>query len=119
VADAYLGAALTAPAQARAAPQGTASPSAPFRPDAADASAYQGRYFSEEAETLLTIAADGGDLVVKRRPDTVLRLRPVEKDIFTAPALGTITFRRSPDGSVGELSVKQDRVWDLRFQRAR
>jgi CubicO group peptidase (beta-lactamase class C family) len=118
VADAYLGAALTAPA-ARAAAEGTASPSAPFRPDAADASAYQGRYFSEEAETLLTIAADGSDLVVKRRPDTVLRLRPVEKDIFTAPALGTVTFRRSPDGSVVELSVKQDRVWDLRFQRTR
>jgi CubicO group peptidase (beta-lactamase class C family) len=116
VADAYLGSELTA-APARAAGQGTAAPPAPFRPAAADISAYQGRYMSDEAETTLTIAADGGDLVVKRRPDTVLRMRPVERDIFAVPALGTVTFRRGPDGAVVELSVKQDRVWDLRFQR--
>jgi CubicO group peptidase (beta-lactamase class C family) len=117
VADAYLGAALTAPA-ARAAAPGGAAPAPSFRPAAADLSAYQGRYTSEEAETVLTVAADGGDLVVKRRPDTVLRMRPVEKDIFIVPALGTVTFRRSsPDGAVIALSVKQDRVWDLRFQR--
>jgi hypothetical protein len=33
------------------------------------------------------------------------------------PSLGTITFRRASDGRVNELSVKLDRVWDLRFQR--
>jgi hypothetical protein len=57
-------------------------------------------------------------LVLKRRPDTVLRMRPVEKDTFAVPTLGTITFRRS-EGRVTELSVKLDRVWDLRFQRER
>ena len=117
IADAYLGSALTAPAARPA--QGGAAPAPPFRPAAADLTAYQGRYLSDEAETALTIAADGGDLVVRRRPDTVLRLRPVEKDIFSVPSLGTITFRRSADGAVTELSVKQDRVWDLRFQRTR
>jgi CubicO group peptidase (beta-lactamase class C family) len=116
IADAYLGAALTAAAAGAPAQGGTPSP-APFRAAAGDLSAYQGRYMSDEAETTLTIAADGGDLVVKRRPDTVLRMRPVERDVFAVPSLGTITFRRSADGAVTELSVKQDRVWDLRFQR--
>jgi CubicO group peptidase (beta-lactamase class C family) len=116
IADAYLGAALTA-AAAGAAGQGGAPPPAPFRPAAGDLNAYQGRYVSEEAETALTIAADGGDLVVKRQPDTVLRMRPVEKDVFVVPPLGTLTFRRSAGGAVTELSVKQDRVWDLRFRR--
>lgn len=117
VADAYLGAALTAPA-ARAAQQGDAAP-AVFHPAPADVTAYQGRYASDEAETVLTVAADGADLVVKRRPDTVMRMRPVEKDVFSVPTLGTVTFRRSADGAVNELSIKQDRVWDLRFQRVR
>ena len=75
-----------------------------------------GRYTSDEAETVLTIAADGADWF-KRRPDTVLRMRPIEKDVFAVPTLGTVTFRRGADGRVTELSVKLDRVWDLRFQR--
>jgi CubicO group peptidase (beta-lactamase class C family) len=116
IADAYLGSELTA-APARAAGPGTVASPAPFRPATADVSAYLGRYMSDEAETFLTIAADGADLVVKRRPDTVQRMRPVEKDVFNAPGLGTITFRRSPGGTVAELSIKQDRVWDLPFRR--
>jgi hypothetical protein len=39
------------------------------------------------------VALDGAGLVIKRRPDTVLRMR------------------------VNELSIKLDRVWDLRFER--
>jgi hypothetical protein len=42
--------------------------------------------------------------VLKRRPDTVLRMRPVEKDVFAVPTLGTITFRRGADSRVTELS---------------
>jgi CubicO group peptidase (beta-lactamase class C family) len=123
VADAYLGDALSpapaAPAAGRggAAGAGGASSAAAFHPADADLAAYPGRYTSDEAETLFTISAEGGDLVLKRRPDTVLRMRPVSRDVFAVPGLGTMTFRRSADGRVTELSVKLDRVWDLRFQR--
>jgi CubicO group peptidase (beta-lactamase class C family) len=119
VAESFLGDSLGAPPAAAASGTGRGSGQpGGFRPAASDLAAYVGRYTSDEAETAFTIAIDGEDLVLKRRPDTVLRMRPVEKDTFAVPTLGTITFRRS-EGRVTELSVKLDRVWDLRFQRER
>ena len=117
VAESYLGRALGPAPAAPAGGRGEAPAAAPFHPDTAELRAYAGRYTSDEAETVFTIAVAGTDLVLARRPDTVLRMRPVEKDVFAVPTLGTITFRRAADGRVNELSVKLDRVWDLRFQR--
>ena len=116
VADAYLGSALLPASPPPPAGRGSATAPA-FRPDPADLRAYAGQYTSDEAETILTVAADGADMVVRRRPDAVLRMRPIDKDVFAVPTLGTVTFRRAADGRVTELSVKLDRVWDLRFQR--
>jgi hypothetical protein len=45
-------------------------------------------------------------------------MRPRTTDTFDAPGIGTIVFRRGPARTVGELSVIQDRVWDLRFRRS-
>ena len=115
VADAYLGSALTAPAAAAGGGRG-AQPAGAFTPADADLAAYVGRYRSDEAETELVVARDGAELVVKRRPDTVLRMRPVARDVFTVPSLGTVTFHRSGT-AVTDLGVKLDRVWDLRFPR--
>ena len=67
---------------------------------------------------MFTIAVEGDELVLKRRPDTVLRMRAIAKDAFAVPTLGTVTFHRS-DGRVIDLGVKLDRVWDLRFERVR
>lgn len=124
VAEAYLADALPAAPAApggggRGGRGGTASLSgaSPFQPAASDLTSYAGRYTSDEAETVLTVALDGADLVMKRRPDTTLRMRAVEKDVFAVPTLGTVTFRRGPGGQVTELSLKLDRVWDLRFHR--
>jgi CubicO group peptidase (beta-lactamase class C family) len=120
VAEAYLGQALSAPAAAAAGGgggRGGTPTASPFRPAESDVSSYPGRYSSDEAETILTVALDGTDLVVKRRPDTTLRMRALAKDVFAVPSLGEVTFRRGPGGQVTELSLKLDRVWDLRFQR--
>ena len=117
VAAAYLGSAMTAPPATTGGRGGRGAPSAaPFTPAASDLSAYLGRYRSDEAETELVVARDGSDLVVKRRPDSVLRMRPVARDVFSVPSLGTVTFHRSGN-AVTELGVKLDRVWDLRFAR--
>ena len=75
-----------------------------------------GAYVSDEAETTLTAAIDGDSLVIRRRPDTTLKLTPVYADAFSAPQLGLVIFRRA-GGRVTGLSVVQDRVWDLRFAR--
>jgi len=86
------------------------------KPDAASLQAYVGTYQSDEAEATLVAAIEGDTLVLKRRPDTVLRLNPVYVDAFRAP-LGLVRFRRDAAGKVTGLSVSQDRVWDLRFEK--
>jgi CubicO group peptidase (beta-lactamase class C family) len=83
------------------------------QPSAAELASLTGTYVSEEAELTLTVAVEDGSLVLKRRPDTTIRLTPLYKDAFRG-SIGTVIFRR---GANVELSVVQDRVWDLRFQR--
>jgi len=77
---------------------------------------YVGEYHSEEAEASMTAAVDGGALVLRRRPDAVLRLTPLYADAFRAP-IGFVRFHRDAAGKVTGFSVTQDRVWDLRFVR--
>jgi CubicO group peptidase (beta-lactamase class C family) len=88
----------------------------PAAPSAAQLEALAGRYVSEEIETTLTVAADGGRLVLKRRPDTTVPLTPVYADAFTSP-LGWVRFHRDASGRPIALGVSQERVWDLRFIR--
>jgi len=118
VGEAYLSASFTAPTTAPAATGGGrgAQPAPSFTPADADVAAYLGRYHSDEAEVDLTVTRENGELVVKRRPDTVLRMRAVARDVFAVPTLGTVTFHRT-GATAAELGVKLDRVWDLRFTR--
>lgn len=81
-------------------------------PDALQALA--GTYWSEDAETEIVVAVENGSLVLKRRPDTTIVLRPLYKDAF-AGSIGTVVFRR--DGPSVQFSIVQDRVWDMRFTR--
>jgi CubicO group peptidase (beta-lactamase class C family) len=115
VADAYLGSAATEPAAGVNRP----APPTPFQPSSDDLKAYAGRYASDEAETEFTIVQDAGALVLRQRPAYALSMRPVAKDVFAVPRIGTVTFHRDPSGLVDELHVKQDRVWDLRFPLVR
>ena len=80
--------------------------------------ALAGTYTSDEAETTLTAVAENHTLVLKRRPDVTITLTPTYANAFTADhGLGTVIFRRDASGRATELSVIQDRVWDLRFNR--
>ena len=88
-------------------------------PTVGDVAELAGTYASDEAETVLEVAVNGNALVVKRRPDTTLALRPIYKDAFSAQGLGLVRFRRDAAGAVTALSVTLDRVWDLRFERRR
>lgn len=103
-------------------PAGPARPAAPPppalnpQPPAAALAVYTGSYWSDEAETVLTAAIEQGGLVLKRRPDTVMRMIAIGPDKFRAP-IGTVTFLRNASGVVEGLSVNQERVWDLRFAR--
>jgi CubicO group peptidase (beta-lactamase class C family) len=79
-----------------------------------------GVYVSEEAETTLTAVVENHALVLKRRPDVTIKLTPTYANAFTADhGLGTVIFRRDSSGRGSELSVVQDRVWDLRFVKTK
>jgi CubicO group peptidase (beta-lactamase class C family) len=115
VADLYLGGAITT-APAPAAPQRQLPP-ASFTPTPAQLASYAGTYTSDEAETVFTIAVEGDALILKRRPDTHITLRPTVDDTFNAAAgIGAIKFIRTGEQVTG-LSVSQERVFDLRFRR--
>jgi hypothetical protein len=87
----------------------------PVSPTAAELGELAGTYVSDDAETTLVASVEGGTLVLKRRPDTVIKLTATYKDAFSGGSLGTVVFRRR--GKALELSVVQDRVWDMRFTR--
>jgi CubicO group peptidase (beta-lactamase class C family) len=75
-----------------------------------------GRYWSDEAEVALVAMIEKDQLVLTRRPDATIALRPTGKDTFQG-SIGRVTFIRNSAGAVTELSIRQDRVWDLRFVR--
>lgn len=115
VAELYLGdaiKALTTTAGNRPQPQRT-----PFTADPKEFAAYAGRYHSDEAEVTYDVAIEADALVIKRRPDVVMRLRPTAKDEFSGAGGGTIRFIRDASGRVNELSYRGSRVFDLRFKR--
>lgn len=88
----------------------------PATPTADALRALTGEYRSDEAETTLTTVLENGGLALKRRPDAVIRLTPVYADAFTG-SIGFVRFHRDAAGRVREMSIAQDRVWDLRLRR--
>jgi CubicO group peptidase (beta-lactamase class C family) len=77
---------------------------------------YVGKFASDEAEVVMTTATEGEALVLKRRPDSTIRLTPIYADAFRS-ALGFIRFNRDAAGRVTGFSVSQDRVWSLIFTK--
>jgi len=65
---------------------------------------------------MLTAATSADGLVLKRRPDAVIKLTAIGPDKFRG-SIGTVTFIRNASGAVEALTVNQDRVWDLRFYK--
>ena len=63
-------------------------------------SALTGSYWSDEAETMLVAAVDQGALVLRRRPDAVIKLTAIGPDKFRG-SIGTVTFMRNASGAVG------------------
>jgi len=114
VSDVFLGDRLkpAPPAPPAVAPPPALNPP----PSAAQLEALTGSYWSEEAETMLVAAIDQGSLVLRRRPDAVIKLTAIGPDNFRG-SIGTVTFMRNASGVVDSFSVNQDRVWDLRFTK--
>jgi CubicO group peptidase (beta-lactamase class C family) len=112
VADLYLAGAITETTAASRPPRQQQT----YNADPGDFASYVGRYFSDEAEVTFEVAVEDAALVVKRRPDATLRLRPTAKDEFAMQG-GSIRFVRNGNGPAQELSYRGSRVFDLRFKR--
>jgi len=88
----------------------------PFAPAAEELAEYVGTYASDEAEATYRIEVREGALALVDRYGEARPLRARYRDGFAGVG-GMIVFRRDPTGRVSGLSVRQGRVWDLRFRR--
>lgn len=90
----------------------------PAKPAAAELEAMTGEYSSDEAEVTVTVSLEHGELVIHRRPDTSIPLTPTYRDGFSS-SLGSVRFIRNAEGRIVEMSIGEQRVWDLRLRRTR
>jgi hypothetical protein len=77
----------------------------PAKPTPDDLQPLAGTYGNSEAETTFAVASEGDGLVMKQRPDRIIRLTPIYKDAFAAPPLGMVIFRRDGTGRITALTV--------------
>ncbi len=89
----------------------------PASPTAAELQTYAGEYGSDEARATFRVAVQGDRLMFQNRPGTWAPLSPTYRDAFITPAVGVVRFLRDASGRITEVSVSQERVWDLRFKK--
>ena len=80
---------------------------------------YEGRYISEELETMYTLKVEDGRLMAHHRWVGPFPVTHVDGDTFTAGAwfLGQLFFDRSPDGSVSGFSAGGGRTHGVWFRK--
>jgi len=89
-----------------------------WNPTAIELEGMAGEYSSDEAEVTFHVEIEKDHLVIHRRPDATIALTPTYRDGFSS-SLGSVRFLRDSAGRVTELSVGEQRVWDMRFRRVR
>ncbi|HTA68323.1 MAG TPA: serine hydrolase domain-containing protein [Bryobacteraceae bacterium] len=89
-----------------------------WNPTPSELEAITGEYASDEAEVSFHVALEKDRLVIHRRPDATIALTPTYRDGFSS-SLGSVRFLRDSAGRFTELSIGEQRVWDMRFRRVR
>ena len=90
-------------------------------PAASELAALAGEYESSETGTKLRLSAghNPGEMVYQLGAQTPVPIKPTFRDAFETPSRSSIYFIRDASGKVIALSVGEDRVWSLRFDRIR
>lgn len=83
---------------------------------AAAMAAFAGHYTSAELESSVTMQVKDGRLVARINGEASA-LRPVFRDGFTAPGVGSIVFTRDRAGRVTGFAVWGGRIRDVRFEK--
>lgn len=91
----------------------------PAQPTAAEIAALAGAYDSRETGTTLIFAAGDkpGEMTYRIGGGTAVVLKPTFRDAFSTAAGAAFRFLRDASGKVVAVSIGEDRVWDLRFNR--
>ena len=83
-----------------------------------DLVAFEGRYYSEELETLLVVKLEDDELTVHHIRMEPFTLNHNSGDDFTAPfPFGSIAFKRSGNGQIRGLMAANGRTKDVWFKR--
>ena len=91
-------------------------PVEPAEPSAGELRAYEGQYYSSDAETTFVVRVEDGQLTIWQRPDVTRTLAPIYADGFRDGRY-IYRFRRDSAGRVVALSLSLGRVYDMRFER--
>ncbi len=88
-------------------------------PMARELASFAGEYSSSETASKLLVAVNArGKLTMRIGGAGLIELTPTFQDAFACTE-GSILFRRDATGRVVGLSVGDDRVWNLRFERVK
>lgn len=93
-------------------------PVAEANPTPAELAAYQGEYWSDEAEAGYTVALEDDRLVLRQRPGVTIPLTPSYADTFQGASGLLVRFQRDPAGRVVSISLGMGRVRELVFTRS-
>jgi CubicO group peptidase (beta-lactamase class C family) len=88
-----------------------------YTPTAAELAELAGEYYSPDAEVTYNVVVEDGRLYILRRPAARLVLNPVARDQFSGAGFQSVRFIRNGAQGVIQISVRQERVFDLRFDR--
>src|SRR5436190_1055006 len=82
-----------------------------------DLNEFAGDWYSEEAQSRISIAIENGSAILNLRPVLHFQLRPVYRDAFSGQGF-TLWFTRDPSGKITQLHVGGPRMRDMLFTRA-
>ena len=84
-----------------------------------DLADYAGTYESTELDATYQLSVDGGQLTLRDRWNPKLTLAPLVRDEFDTGGLGTLVFRRDANGRISGLSLFDDRIRNVAFDKIR
>jgi CubicO group peptidase (beta-lactamase class C family) len=82
-----------------------------------DLAAYTGAYTSKELDATYKLSVENGSLVLRSNWNPALKLVPLVRDEFQSGDFGTLVFRRDAEDHILGLSVFDDRIRNMVFDK--
>jgi CubicO group peptidase (beta-lactamase class C family) len=89
-----------------------------WKPSPADLNDFAGDWYSDEAQSRISLTVDNGNLILVLRPVARFQLAPVYKDTFSGQGY-VFWFTRDAAGKIDKLHVGTGRMRDMLFERVK